>query len=738
MSKLIIVSNKLPLEIKQGETGVELVEKSVRIPNKVNTYFSLDDCIWVGWDGNEGEKISKHEQAQFHKRYEQERYHPIELTPDEVANHHYGFCNGTIWPLFHYFTQYSEFNTEYWEGYKQVNQKFAKRIIALAKPTDTIWIQDYQLLLLPKLLRDMQPDLTIGFFLHIPFPSYEILRTLPWRREIVEGMLGADLVAFHTFDYERHFMSSVRRLLGYDNILNTVKLDERVVKFDNFPLGINYDFFNNSTKKLENSKPANNNSLREEFSKLVFENNVTLILSIDRLDYAKGIPQRLEAYELFLTRNPKYLGRVCLALFVIPSREVLTEYQSLKKTVDEMVGRINGQFGTAGWVPVWYFYRPLSVQEKIEMYSVSNIALVAPLRDGMNLIAKEYMASRTDETGVLVLSEMTGVSKEMSEAIQINPSNISEVANAIKDAMEMPKEEQVVRNRIMRKRLQVYNEEKWATDILNALKGIKALQEKNLTRKISPKIIADIKSKYKASKSRIIFLDYDGTLTGFHKDPQKAVPNKDLYTILESLVSDTKNKIVIISGRDKETLGKWFENFNQITFVAEHGVWVKPPNGEWGMLEKIDKQWMDIIRPLISFYVDRTPRTLLEEKNYSLVWHYRNADPDLGIIRAWELKDELRDLVSNLNLEIMDGDKVIEIKNSGVNKGRAAAKQLVLKDFDFVMALGDDWTDEFTFGVMPNDAFTIKVGTKSTKANYYIDSVESVRNLLALLGKEKE
>jgi trehalose 6-phosphate synthase/phosphatase len=287
----------------------------------------------------------------------------------------------------------------------------------------------------------------------------------------------------------------------------------------------------------------------------------------------------------------------------------------------------------------------------------------------------------------------------------------------------------------MQKRLKVYNEEKWANDILNALKGVKQLQEKNLTRKISPKITETIKQKYNASQKRIIFLDYDGTLTGFHKDPQKAIPNEELYSILRALVSDSKNRIVIISGRDKETLGKWFEAFETITFIAEHGVWVKPPKGEWGMLEQIDKNWMDIIRPLINFYVDRTPRSLLEEKNYSLVWHYRNADPDLGVIRAWELKDELRDLVSNLNLEIMDGDKVIEIKNSGINKGRAAGQQLTQDDFDFIMALGDDWTDEFTFGAMPDDAFTIKVGTKNTKANYYIDSVESVRKLLSLLGE---
>ncbi|NHB68888.1 bifunctional alpha,alpha-trehalose-phosphate synthase (UDP-forming)/trehalose-phosphatase [Bacteroidales bacterium M08MB] len=735
MSRLIIVSNKLPLEVVRENGKVKLNEKAFRIPNKLNTYYSMKDCLWVGWPGEESLELSEEERDAVYGDFEKELCYPVELTEDDIKNHNYGFCNATLWPLFHYFTQHSEFNIEYWEYYQKVNQKFADKILKVANPSDTIWIQDYQLLLLPKLLRDAQPDLTIGFFLHIPFPSYEILRILPWRKEIVEGMLGSDLVGFHTFDYERHFMSSVRRLLGYDNILNTVKLNERVVKFDNFPMGIDYAYFHSYSKSLEEAKELPKDSLKATFTKGVLSNGIRLILSIDRLDYAKGIPQRLEAFEQFLNRYPQYVGKVCLAMFVIPSREVLAEYQTLKKTVDEMVGRINGQFGTAGWMPIWYFYRTISTEEKIEMYSVSDIALISPLRDGMNLIAKEYIASRVDKTGVLILSEMTGVSKEMSEALQVNPSNIHEVAESIREALEMSASEQKQRNKVMQKRLKLYNEEKWANDILNSLKGVKQLQEKNLTRKISPKITETIKTKYNQSKKRIIFLDYDGTLTGFHKDPQKAIPNEELYSILRALVADEKNRIIIISGRDKETLGEWFSNFNNITFIAEHGVWVKPPQGDWGMLEPIDKNWMDIIRPLISFYVDRTPRSLLEEKNYSLVWHYRNADPDLGVIRAWELKDELRDLVSNLNLEIMDGDKVIEIKNSGINKGRAAGQQLTQDDFDFIMALGDDWTDEFTFGAMPDDAFTIKVGTKSTKANYYIDSVESVRKLLTLMGE---
>ena len=736
MSRLIIVSNKLPFEVAKEGDQVKVIQKSVRTPNKLNTYYKLKNCEWIGWTGNEQIELTEKEKDFVYNRFAEERCHPLELTQEQIAMHHYGFCNATIWPLFHYFTQHSELNEEYWKHYVDVNKRFAKQVLMVAKDDDTIWIHDYHLMLLPMLLREANPKLTIGFFLHIPFPSYEIFRVLPWRKEIVEGMLGADLVGFHTFDYERHFMSSIRRLLGYDNMLNTVKLDERVVKIDNFPMGVDYDYFQEQANHFKSAKGESLLGFADTVAQnLLNDGQTILMLSVDRLDYAKGITQRLEAFEMFLINNPELHGKICFALFVIPSREVLVEYQAQKRTVDEIVGRINGQYGSVGWMPIWYFYRNLSKEEMVELYTVSQIALVAPLRDGMNLIAKEYIASRIDQTGVLILSEMTGASKEMSEAILVNPNNIAEVALAIKQAFEMPVSEQRQRNKVMQKRLKVYNEEKWATDILDTLKGVKKLQETNLTRKVSPAIVDQFKNTYDRSKKRIIFLDYDGTLTGFHKDPQKATPNDELYEILDQLSDDEKNTLVIISGRDKETLGKWFSKYNSITFVAEHGVWVKPPNGEWGMIEKIDKHWMDIIKPIINFYADRTPRSFLEEKNYSLVWHYRNSDPDLGVIRAWELKDELRDLVSNLNLEIMDGDKVIEIKNSGINKGRAAAQQLAMDNFDFIMALGDDWTDEYTFGAMPDNAFTVKVGTKNTKANYYIDSVESVRRLLRKLGE---
>jgi trehalose 6-phosphate synthase/phosphatase len=352
----------------------------------------------------------------------------------------------------------------------------------------------------------------------------------------------------------------------------------------------------------------------------------------------------------------------------------------------------------------------------------------------MNLPAKEYLASRFDQTGVLILSEMAGAAKELGESLIVNPNSRVDVANAIHQALNMSKKEQVKRNAALQKRLKIYNEERWANDFINSLEGVKKLQESNYTRKVTVPIIKKLVDTYKRSEKRIIFLDYDGTLTGFHNDPQKAMPDDELYGIMEKLTASKNNNVVVISGRDKETLSKWFRKYyDNLAFIAEHGVWNKNPGSEWAMSSQIDKEWMEIIEPVLQNFVDRTPRSFIEYKNYSLVWHYRHADPDMGQQRAWELKDDLKNYIANLNLEIMDGDMVIEIKNAGINKGIAALNKIGKNDFDFILALGDDWTDEYTFNAMPDSAFTIKVGTKTTAAKYYINDVKSVRNLLKQL-----
>ena len=462
-----------------------------------------------------------------------------------------------------------------------------------------------------------------------------------------------------------------------------------------------------------------------------------LIISIDKLDYTKGIPQRIRAFERFLQTYPEYNGRISMIVQAIPSGETSESFFKLKSQVDEQVGRINGNLGTITWTPVRYLNQTFTMDERIELYSLSDIALILPLRDGMNLVSKEFVASRHDGTGVLILSELAGASKELHEALLVNPNDLDAISEAIREAIEMPEEEQIRRNKVMMMRLHRYTVGRWASEFIKSLEGVKEIQEFTLTKKINTTRLHQLIDAYKESKQRILFLDYDGTLAWFKKNPEDARPDEQLYEILKRLSGDPQNTIVIISGRDKETLSRWFDTKWKIHFVAEHGVWFREPGGEWNMMEQINNDWRESVEPLLEYYVDQTPRSFIEYKNFSLVWHYRKSDPDLSMQRAWELKDELRTLTSNLNLEIMDGDKVLEIKYSGINKGRAASHKMGESQYEFILAVGDDWTDEFTFEAMPEEAYTIKVGTKTTKASFYIDSVDQVREMLCRFTKDE-
>ncbi len=735
MSKLVIVSYELPVILEpSGDHSYLLTPKSHARTSGLEEFYKTQRTIWFGRPGQNKGDLSRPEREKITKAYREKNCYPVYLGKKDHERFLDGFSNRTVWPLFHYFTQNAIYREELWRAYVKVNRAYAEEVIPHLKPGDRVWIHDYHLLLLPRLIRERYPSVSIGFFMHIPFPSYEIFRLLPWRREILEGLLGADLVGFHTYDYERHFMSCVRRLLGYDSVFNRIHLEERIVKVDFFPLGIDYAKFAEGRKKICKEGKAEGLT-RELIQQGLSGGDKKIILSIDRLDYTKGITVRLRAYEYFLESYPSFHEKVSLLFFVMPSRESVEQYKSLKRELDELVGRINSTFGSLTWLPVWYFYRQLDFQERMELYCQSDIALITPIRDGMNLIAKEYLATREGRTGVLIISEMAGASKELAEALTVNPNNQLEISESIHCALEFPEEAQIRANEVLCERLKSYNVERWANDFFHSLKQVKEIQEIRLARKFTDRVMQKISSGYQSAARRILFLDYDGTLMGFDKDPQKVNPDPELNKILKKLSGRPENRLVIISGRDKETLEKWFPPEEwKLDIVAEHGVWFRLPDSDWSMIEQIGKEWMESIRPILEFYVDRTPRSFIETKNYSLVWHYRDADPDLGSQRSWELKDELKALVTNLNLEIMDGDKVIEIKNSGINKGRAASVKLGDGSYDFILALGDDWTDEYTFDALPENAFTIKVGTKTTKADYYVEEVPDVRGILKELA----
>jgi trehalose 6-phosphate synthase/phosphatase len=735
MSKLVVISYELPMVMESsGDYSYLMTPKWHARTSGLEAFYREQKTIWFGRPGLNRGDLAPVERDRQKEAYIEKNCYPVFLGKKEHEQFLDGFSNRTIWPLFHYFTQNAIYREDMWKAYVKVNRAYAEEAIPHLEPGDRIWIHDYHLLLLPRMIREKIPSVSIGFFMHIPFPSYEIFRLLPWRKEILEGLLGADLVGFHTYDYERHFMSCVRRLLGYDSVFNRIHLEERIVKVDFFPLGIDYKKFSEGGKKIcreENAKGLT----RELMDRRLAGGDKKIILSIDRLDYTKGIAVRLRAFEHFLQTCPEFHEKVSLLFFVMPSRESMEQYKILKRDLDELVGRINSTYGSLSWMPVLYFYRQLDFEERMELYCQSDIALITPIRDGMNLIAKEYLATREGRSGVLIISEMAGASKELSEALIVNPNNQLEISTSIRSALLMPKEEQVQGNRVLCERLKNHDVERWANDFFQSLKQVKEIQEIKLARKFTPKTMQNLSRSYSEASRRILFLDYDGTLMGFNKDPQKVNPDGELYETLRKLAGVKENKLVIISGRDKETLGRWFpaEEWN-IDIVAEHGVWFREPGGDWNMIEQINKEWMESIRPILEFYVDRTPRSFIETKNYSLVWHYRDTDPDLGSQRSWELKDELKALVANLNLEIMDGDKVIEIKNSGINKGRASLIKIGDIEYDYMLAIGDDWTDEYTFDSLPDKAYTIKVGTKTTKADYYVEGVRDVRKILVELA----
>ncbi|MBE9510258.1 MAG: bifunctional alpha,alpha-trehalose-phosphate synthase (UDP-forming)/trehalose-phosphatase [Bacteroidetes bacterium] len=731
MENLFVVSSQLPVHIEKVEKDFKIAIKEEPVKSGLENFYRQYNTKWIGLTSIDHYKLSNQEKEKLKDELQEYNCIPVFADWNVINDSVHGFSKETIWPLFHYFTQNAVYVEKYWNAYVKVNRYYAEKILQHVNKGDSIWIHDYHLLLLPGMIRDKRPEISIGIFNHIPFPSYEIFRLLPWRIEILEGMLGADLIAFHTYNYVRHFLSCVRRILGYDSVFNRIQIHERTLKVDAYPKGIDFEKFQKAAILEENKPPEKKSQIRKEIEKYFSPGEgKKIILSTSNLEHTKGIPDRLKAFEIFLRNNPEFCGKVCLILIAVSTGETGEMYHNLKSEVDELVGRINGNYGTINWMPIWYLYRPFELDDLIELYTAANIALITPIRDGMSMVAKEFVASKPDGRGVLILSETAGAIHEMNEALIVNPNNLEEIAEAIKQAILMPVEEQEKRNKVLQKRLKRYNVDRWARDFMKSLADVKKLQQTHLTKKINIERKEDIINDYHKTKNRIFLLDYDGTLTGFRKNPADAKPDQELYSILKNLSTNPQNNVVIISGRDKEILGKWFVGDRNISFIAEHGVWFKNPGENWSMLEQIDNEWKKLVHPILEFYVDQTPGAFIENKNFSLVWHYRKSDPDLGIQRSWELKDQLMDLISNLNLQIMDGDKVIEIKHSGINKGRAATYKMGDEKFDFILAIGDDWTDEYTFEALPDTTYTIKVGTKNTKARFYVESVNDVREFL--------
>lgn len=723
MSKTIIVSNRLPVKLMEGENGqVSFGSSEGGLATGLGSVYQRENNIWVGWPGMEVSDPGQ--QQKIASELRALNLSPVFLSQEEINLYYEGFSNETLWPVFHYMTTYAIYHQSYWDSYKAVNEKFRDALLELAEAGDTIWIHDYQLLLLPKLLRDRMPGLSIGFFQHIPFPSFELFRLIPWRAELLEGMLGADLLGFHTFDDAQHFVHNARYLLPVNSSSNLITIEDRTVVVDTFPMGIDSKKYESSSR--EESVISEIEELRKIF------HSTKLILTIDRLDYSKGILQRLQAFDLFLQLYPEYIEKAALYMIVVPSRDTVPQYKDLRDEIDKLVGNINARYRSIAWQPVYYFYRSFPFEHLSALYSMADICLVTPMRDGMNLVCKEYVASRVDNTGVLILSEMAGASKELIDSIIVNPNNIGAIAEAIHDALMMPQEEQSRRMQSMRQVVRKFNVEHWVKLFMTKLAEVKQMQESMLARGVGQTTRLTIRDHYYRAKRRLIFLDYDGTLVGFQTNIEMAAPDEEVYAILNQLTSDPGNDVVIVSGRDYSFLEKWFGKL-PINIIAEHGAWTKRKGGGWDSIPGLNAVWKQDLQPVLETFSDRTPGAFIEEKDYSLVWHYRKVEVGLGELRTNELMNTIRYLAEDKGLQLLPGNKVVEMKNVEINKGKAALSFMGSTNYDFIMALGDDHTDEDIFKALPETAVTVKVGSQVSAARYYLGNYRDVRSLLQYL-----
>jgi trehalose 6-phosphate synthase/phosphatase len=728
--RLIVVSNRLPFQLLEKQNTVSLKESDGGLVSALKSFFEtrrgseFKSIWWIG-SAEFPEKRWKKFQAQGAQASQSFEVQPIFIDTKIYNRFYNGFCNATLWPLFHYVPSFVEFDEETFKAYEEVNTIFAERLLAFLQPDDILWIHDYQLMLLPGLIRAQRPDVTIGYFLHIPFPSFEVFRLLhrPWKEKIVSGLLGADLIGFHTHEYVQHFLKTVQMVSGYDHQFRTIFMNDRIVKADLFPLGIDYNKFHDAGRL-----PAVN-ELKESIKKNF--GNKKIIFSVDRLDYTKGITHRLSGFEHFLEQHHEWKEQVVFVLVVVPSRQIISKYNERKKMIEEQIGRINGKYSTLKWQPIIYRYNHLSFTELCALYQIADIGLITPLRDGMNLVAKEYVASQQNE-GVLILSELAGAANEMGEALLVNPMDKEEVANAIFNGLMMPEEVQIQKLQALQKRLKDYTVIHWVHDFLRQLEETKELQQKQKTRLVSEKVSSSITERFKHAMKRHLLLDYDGTLVPFAKHPKLAVPNRYLLEILRVLSSDAKTDVTIISGRDHISLEEWFRDL-PVNLVAEHGAAIRKKYGDWEFEPELDQSWKPIIRTNLELFTQRSPGSFIEEKRHTLAWHYRNVDSELGFIRSREVLDNLHHMVRNAHLQIIDGHKVIEIRIAGVDKGIVATKFLHGGDYDFILAVGDDKTDEDMFRALADKAITIKIGSGHTLAQYSLSTQAEVLQLLANL-----
>ncbi|GLT80579.1 hypothetical protein SLA2020_520120 [Shorea laevis] len=784
--RMIIVGNQLPLRAHRsanGEWCFNWDEDSLLLQLK----DGLGEDVEVIYVGSIKEEIDPSEQDDVAQTLlETFKCVPAFIPPELFSKFYHGFCKQHLWPLFHYMLPLSpdlggRFDRSLWQAYVSVNKIFADKVMEVISPEDDyVWVHDYHLMVLPTFLRKRFNRVKLGFFLHSPFPSSEIYRTLPVREELLRALLNSDLIGFHTFDYARHFLSCCSRMLGlsYQSKRGYIGLEYygRTVSIKILPVGIHIGQLQSVLNQSETE--AKVAELRDQFR------GQTVMLGVDDMDIFKGISLKLLAMEQLLMQHPDKRGEVVLVQIANPARGRGRDVQEVQSETYATVTRINHIFGRPGYNPVVLIDTPLQFYERIAYYVIAECCLVTAVRDGMNLIPYEYIICRQgneklDETlglsplnpkkSMLVVSEFIGCSPSLSGAIRVNPWNIDSVAEAMDSALILSEAEKQLRHEKHYRYVSTHDVAYWAHSFLQDLEracrdhvrrrcwgigfglGFRVIALDPNFRKLS---VEHIVSAYKRTNHRAILLDYDGTMMS--SGSISTNPNTETVGILNSLCRDPNNVVLLVSGKDRRTLTEWFSSCEKLGLAAEHGYFVRPSqNEDWETCVSVpDFDWKQVAEPVMQLYTETTDGSAIETKESALVWNYQYADPDFGFCQAKELLDHLESVLANEPVSVKSGQHIVEVKPQGVNKGLVAERLLKTMQQkgmlpDFVLCIGDDRSDEDMFEVIMSaregpslspvaEVFACTVGQKPSKAKYYLDDTTDILRMLQGLANASE
>ena len=668
-ARLLIVANRLPVTLTVEDDGsIRWAKSSGGLAEAIECLLRAQErdsgesmqLAWIGWLGDEVDY--EKQTALKTQMFSESSYMPVFLTTEQADLYYNGFCNDILWPLFNYVplsTDSTVMQSKYWDSYVVANQVFADTVFETWRPGDMIWVHDYQLMLVPQMLRKKLQDVRIGFFLHTPFPTSEVYRVLPFREQILEALLACDLIGFHCFSYARDFLRSCAEILGLEVSPKGVDVGGRNVRIGIFPIGI--DPAKWESRCNTDSVQLRLAELREQFA------GKKVIVGIDRLDPIKGIPHKLIAMETFLDRYPEWQGKVVMIQVCVPSRTEVEKYANLQDDVNQLVGRINSKFGKVDFNPIHCINRSIDGDELSALYTLADMLAVTSLRDGMNLISFEFVACQREHCGVLLLSEFAGAAQNFSAAVQINPWNISETADSFNYALGLSFEERQERHSLLFEYVNKYTSLRWGHTFIAELQQELEIDEKIISRKRRLRK-ADVFNTYQKSQKRLLLLGYEGVLSRTGSLPKLSHPSKQLLAILRSLCRDPKNTVFLVCGHTRSQLTEWFGTLD-IGLIAEHGCFVKWPgkDTDWQQtLPPQDESWRDAVLPILHSYASSVQGSFVYEKELTLSWAYHHAASEFGDWQANELMGYLNEVLSNVPIDAIMCRRFIELRPYGV------------------------------------------------------------------------